>query len=360
MDRIVLFIIITFLYFLFSGQKRSSKRIKISFLVSSSIILILASALRGLSVGPDTYQYYTIFEIVKDYDFKELWASVLSDGVITKDPFYWVFQKVFQFFFTDFNAFLGFVAIVFFTSLGVFLYKSKLTLVESYISYIFYLGLFYGFYSITGIRQTLAISFIMFAYLYLIRDKYIPFLLLTGIAYLFHASAFIFLITAILLKIKTRFILWSIITLLPLIFYNRYEFFSLLVVQTGFEDRFMQFMDDSYIGALSVFGLYLLVLIGIIIFYKSITLRPGLANHIKLYAVCVAGLPLMFISGSGMRATQYFSISMFILVPVIVSSFSSNIKYFLAAVLMFVLIVFAFHDQHYVFYWQETGLMMSN
>lgn len=357
MDRIVLFIIITILFFLFSGQKPDSRKTKILFLVSSSLFLVLASALRGLSVGPDTHQYYLIFEGVKDLSFSDLWTSLIGSGVVTKDPMYWLFQKVFQLFSTNYNAYLGLVAILFYVSLGVFLFKNKLTLVEMYISYIFYLGLFYGFYAITGIRQTIAISFIMYAYLYLIKDKYIPFLLLMGIAFLFHASALVFLIAVFLLKIKNpKFIIWMVIILLPPIFMYRYEFFSLLVEQAGMEDRFGMYMDDSYKGSFSVLGLYLLVLIGVIFSYRSIVDKPGVANLIKLFSVCVIGLPLMFISGSGMRATQYFSISMFILVPVIVSNIHLNVKYFLATVFIFALIVFAYHDQQYVFYWQETGL----
>lgn len=356
MDRIVLFLIITVLYVLFSGQKQDSKRTKTLFIVSSSFFLILASALRGLSVGPDTHQYYLIFESVKDLNFSELWASLIGYGVVTKDPLYWLFQKVFQLFSTNYNAYLGLVAIMFYVSLGVFLFKNGLSLVEIYISYIFYLGLFYGFYAITGIRQTIAISFVMYAYLYMIKDKYIPFLLLTGIAVLFHASALVFVISIFLKKIKNaKIILWIVIILLPLIYMFRYEFFSLLIEQAGMEDRFGMYLDDSYSGSYSVLALYILVLIGVVLSYRSIVVRPGVVNLIKLFSVCVIGLPLMFISGSGMRATQYFSISMFILVPVIVSNIKLNAKYITAAAFMFALIVFAYHDAQYVFYWQEMG-----
>ena len=354
MDRIILFFIITLFYVFLSKMKFVHTNNRIVFIVSSSIVLILASALRSLSVGPDTYQYYTIFEAVKDVSFNDIWQSIVSKGVITKDPFYWLFQKGFQLFSGNYNAYLGLVALLFFTSLGIFIYQNGLSLVELYVSYVFYLGLFYGFYSITGIRQTIAVSFILCAYLCLMDNKTIAFLVFTFVGYLFHASAIVFAISFLLIRIRNvKVLLYGVVAVIPILFVYRNIIFTLLVSFFGLEERFMQYMDDDYGGSISVLLLYLSVVAGILLKFKSFSHDPKKMNHIKIFSVCILGLPLLFVSGTGLRITQYFSVSMFVLVPYLVSSLKINAKYLFAVLLMFLLIVVAYRNAHYAFYWEE-------
>lgn len=354
MDRIVLFFIITFFFFLVKGTRQGDKNGRIHFIVLSSVALILASALRGLSVGPDTHQYFIIFEQVKYYSFDELWQSIISDGPITKDPFYWMFQKVFQVFSSNYNAFLGLVAIMFCTSLGIFLYKNKLSLNELYVSYVFYLGLFYGFYSITGIRQTIAVSFTIYAYLFLLNKMTFLFLIFIFIAYLFHSSAIIFVLSFFLIRVKNvKLLLFSVLVLLPIIYIFRYQIFTQLIYMTDMEDRFGAYMKESYRGSLSVLALYLAVVVGIILKLRSIPTDSEMLNHIKNFSICIFGLPLLFVSGSAGRITMYFSVAMFVLVPYLTTSIRIKGNYFFVTLFMFLLIVIAYHDQPYVFYWNE-------
>ncbi len=354
MDRIVLFFIITFFFFLVKGTRHGDKNGRILFILLSSIALILASALRGLSIGPDTYQYFVLFQEVKDYSFKEIWQSLISNGPITIDPFYWLFEKVFQLFSSNYNAFLGLVAIMFCVSLGVFLYKNGLTLNELYVSYVFYLGLFYGFYSITGIRQTIAVSFIMYAYLFLCNRKTILFLIFTFIAYLFHSSAIVFILSFFLIRIKhVKALMFGVLVMLPVLYIFRYELFTWFIYAFGMEERFIRYMDDSYRGSLSVLALYLFVVVGVMLKLRTIPSDSIILAHIKIFSVCILGLPLLFVSGSGMRITQYFSVAMFILVPYLTTSIRTKANYFIVAFFMLLLIVFAYHDQPYVFYWND-------
>lgn len=323
------------------------------FIVLSSIALILASALRGLSVGSDTHQYFELFEEAKRYSFSEIWQSLVSDGPINKDPFYWFFEKVCQVFSGNYNVYLGIVAILFCSSLGNFLYKNNLTLKEIYVSYVFYLGLFYGFYSITGIRQTIAVSFIMYAYIFLLNKKTIPFLLFTFIAYLFHASAVVFLLSFFLVRIKRmKALVYGVLLFLPVLFVFRYEIFSYAILASGLDERFIQYMEESYRGSLPVLALYLAVVVGIVAQMGSFPANSDIRNHIKIFSVCVLGLPLLFVSGSGMRITQYFSVAMFVLVPYLTSSLKIKGNYSIVVFFMFLLIVVAYSDQPYVFYWQ--------
>ncbi len=119
------------------------------------------------------------------------------------------------------------------------------------------------------------------------------------------------------------------------------------------EDRFGAYMKESYRGSLSVLALYLAVVVGIILKLRSIPTDSEMLNHIKNFSICIFGLPLLFVSGSAGRITMYFSVAMFVLVPYLTTSIRIKGNYFFVTLFMFLLIVIAYHDQPYVFYWNE-------
>jgi transmembrane protein EpsG len=215
------------------------------------------------------------------------------------------------------------------------------------------LGLFYGFYSITGIRQTIAVSFIMYAYISLLDKKILLFGLFTFIAYLFHVSAIVFIISVFLVRIKhIKVLIYSVLLFLPILFVFRYEVFSYAVLLTGLEERFLQYMEESYRGSLPVLALYLTVVVGVVTKLGSIPTNSNIGKLIKIFSICILGLPLLFVSGTGIRITQYFSVAMFVLVPYLTSRLKTKANYLLVVLFMFLLIVIAYSDQPYVFYWE--------
>src|SRR5690606_22288512 len=121
-------------------------------------LLILQSGLRHVAVGADTYQYSLIFERVKSLSWAEIFSSVTAyyDFGEGKDPGYLVFQKIFQYISDDYQVYLIFVAILFFSALGYFIYKNTRRVSDALFAFVLYSTLFYAMFSITGIRQTLA------------------------------------------------------------------------------------------------------------------------------------------------------------------------------------------------------------
>ncbi len=127
---IILFIIV--LGFLFSNKYNSEKNnnlVRKKYIRIICFILILQSGLRNVAIGEDTYTYFLGFEDVKTMS----WQSIIDafknlinygDG---KDPGYFVFQKIFQIFSLNFQVYLFFLAVLFFSAFGIFTRISERT-----------------------------------------------------------------------------------------------------------------------------------------------------------------------------------------------------------------------------------------
>lgn len=91
----------------------------------------------------------------------------------------------------------GFETVLFFTAafcaiaLGVLVYRFS---PSPYFSYLMYIALGNYFFTYTGLKQSIASAFIMFAFIFIINKKPFKFLLLVLAAFLFHKPAIIFLI----------------------------------------------------------------------------------------------------------------------------------------------------------------------
>lgn len=110
-----------------------------------------------------------MFEDIKLESWKDLTSDFFSKYFSPtnnqdKDPGYSIFIKITQIFTSNSRAYLFIIAIIFFLSLGKFLKEHTESLQELLFSYVFYINLFNGYVPNSAIRQTLAISIILFAY----------------------------------------------------------------------------------------------------------------------------------------------------------------------------------------------------
>lgn len=155
----LLFVIILIIGNLICSQYKTEKSRR-KYITFSAIVLGLQSALRNVAVGADTYNYYLKFEAVKSTTWQEVFKSfpdtyLYGDG---KDPGYLLLEKIFQIFSGDFRVFLFLISIVFFYAYAKLLLRYTNNTLEVLTANLGYLALFYGFYSITGLRQTLSVA----------------------------------------------------------------------------------------------------------------------------------------------------------------------------------------------------------
>ena len=146
---ILVFIILAFFYASDDLKYKYEKRRK-HYILIVTLLLILQSELRNMGVGADTYKYYS-FEIVRETQWKNIFNAFINFK--DKDPFYSLFQKIFQLFSGNYQIYLITVAVIFMTSFGYFIFDNTSRIRHALLAFILYMGNFYGFFSITGIRQ---------------------------------------------------------------------------------------------------------------------------------------------------------------------------------------------------------------
>lgn len=364
MEKIFLAFVVIILAIYFSSDlasgildKRRKKYIKII-----SFLLILFSGLRSWSVGlnSDTAHYNYIFETVKTISWDEIIQNVIQFN--GKDPFYNLFQKIFQLFTGNYQLFLILVAILIFSSFAGFIYKNTTQIRHAAIAFIFYIGYFYGFYSLTGTRQVLATAFLIWSFEYIKSRKFFPFLLLNLVAALFHLSALAFLPMYFIANLKRHKLLISLAVLgFPIVFYFKNQLAVFFVSFFGVEERFGVYAEQYGKGGSLVLTV-LFVLLGVIslIYIKRILdINPQASRFYNMYALSLFFYPLQWVNPSAGRISMYFALSLLILIPYLLDAIGEGNKqqrqfiYITTSLLFILLTLFTLKGGiQYSFFWQ--------
>lgn len=327
------------------------------YIIIISIILILQSGLRHWSVGSDTNNYYFMFERVMDISWSEIFNGFkqLYQPGDERDPGYNLFQKFVQLFITDYQLYLIFVAIIFFSAFGSFIYRNTSRISDAVMAFLFYSVLFYAFFSITGIRQTIATAIALVSF-ELIKKRNLPFfLILIFLASTIHKSALIFIPFYFAPMIKNvKFFYGTVLFIFPLLFFFRETLSTIFTSLGGYQD-FVR-----YEGAGTPIFTALMILVAIFSFfrYKEVVLEnPN--SKLMYFAITIALFftPLTWVNPSAMRVVQYFSIFMVLLVPKVISTFKSTTDdwdrvIYVFFVIAIILIYLLRSESDYKFFWQ--------
>lgn len=345
-----------FLYFNNGVQRLYYYKYKKPYIWILMILCIAQSGLRDLSIGADTLNYHDMF-----YDAGMMsWREVLDafhDSETVKDPGYLAFNKLFYVICPSYRIFLIVTAIVFFYSLGKFLEKYTTSLVEVMVAIALYQCLFYSFFSITGIRQTLATAVSLFSIPYAIDRRFFKFILLVILASTQHRSALLFSLFYILPLFKNiyRFQLCSFI-LYFLISFVGVTYLSIFLSNTMFDNYAHYLLQQDYEGA-KVFQYFIWLLFVGLLFLKKDTPNSGESTYVFANAVSVAFVltPLVLLNPSNMRILQYFSICSLIILPRLCLSFGRKYSVFISLIVFLCLSAYTLYRQtEYKFFWQTN------
>lgn len=179
---IFMFLLVILLTPILKGTLKYNK----TYIVLMSMILFGVCAFRGVRVGADLGRYETHFRICLNLDFQSIFTVYGWDCI----GFYELI-KLFQIFFGDnFHGFLFTLATIEGLIFGYIIYKHS---VNPYMSVMLYMALGYYAFIYSGLKQALATAVVMLAFDFLIRRKYIFFLIITCIAGLIHTPAILFM-----------------------------------------------------------------------------------------------------------------------------------------------------------------------
>lgn len=336
------------LVFLHDTSQENNKK----FCALATLNWILLSGLRHLTVGADTIKYGYLFEQAKKISWRTLWderVNIFIHESLGKDPGYIVFQKLIQLITTNYRFYLILVAVMFTVPLGIWIYKNSR---DAYMSFIIYSCMFYSFFSITGIRQTLATALVVFVgYRFIKKRSFIKFLLLIFLAGSIHFSAFCFL--------PFYFIADKKITKHYLILYGC-AFMGIFLLRERIFILGSKFIGyDQYLpnvgGRTWVFTAFLisLALVMLLKLNKILNNNAQAVHFINALLVAVLLVPFTFVNPAAMRVIQYFSVFIMLLVPEIIFSFPKKERYFVYLVVCSTLVLLLIKNNPvYIFFWQ--------
>lgn len=195
---VLLILIFTFFFFLFLlknfNAPHKNEALYIGLLVF--IYLFIFSAFRNQSVCNDTLMYINHFNKIKP-------SKILS--LNQEDKFEYGYQILENIIFLKVSKSPIVLLIItsFFIQMSNILFffrNSKIFLFSIFL----YIGLLNYFFTVSAIRQSIAIAFFNFAFLCLAKNKIILYIILILIAAQFHTSAYLLLLLPLLYKIKVN------------------------------------------------------------------------------------------------------------------------------------------------------------
>lgn len=324
------------------------------FCTLATIQWVLISGLRGLSVGADTRGYKTGFDLREyqswDYLFRDFIDIMFKDGD-GKDPGYAILEKAFHLISDSYQGWLMFIAILFTVSMGIWIYKNSK---DPYLSFLLYSALFYAFFAITGLRQTIATAIVVFiGYKFLKERKLIKFLICMCIAYPIHKSSMVYALLYIVsfIPIDKKYIFAVVVaTVLMFIFKNQVTDF--LALSTGYEDYVGQYEGaGTYNFTFMYCGLFAVAA------WRFKEAKLGNDNwDIEFHALLLGMMfiPLTYVRPSAMRIVQYFSVYLMLIIADIAESFEGKDKLIVHGAMIGVLtLLLIMSNPQYVFFWQE-------
>ena len=158
-----------------------SKSTLAPWLLLFSLIVFYASVRQNVN---DTYVYMNIFN-----DLEASWdniISILSDT--SKDKGFYILQNLFKMYVsTDFHMWFFFIALIE-GAIFVSFFRRRATSYLDSMFFFFCSTMYYNFFSM--MRQWLAVSIVVFAFSFVEKKKFVPYLLLCLLAAQFHNSAY--------------------------------------------------------------------------------------------------------------------------------------------------------------------------
>ena len=149
------------------------------FLVLLILVLLVMSGLRSETVGMDTQRYYASFNDFLAMDREEAAEFISTQKDAGYYWFSWAFGKVIP----DVHVWFMFVSAVYLIGIALVCYWESPDYAFSML-YMYTMGMF--FFSMTGLRQALAMGIALTSYAFLAKRQFIPFVIIVGVASIFH------------------------------------------------------------------------------------------------------------------------------------------------------------------------------
>lgn len=287
----------------------------------------LLIGLRDSTVGVDTRSYIDTWGHISTWSIPRL----LNEMIHQKEQLYLLICWIVGQFTSSYTIYLlvwaAFPAVVLYVIMRNYL--DRPTQYFEVIVVMCMLGL-YAFF-VAGIRQTAALSIVLYSFKYINNGRPIKFLLCLAIAYLIHNSCIVFLIAYPLRYLKVKW--WFPVVIIGLNILSTYIKidFVIRLATTLFKDRFISY-GTVYLSSQNS-SAFIIQLVMYLICYLNIKklIKKDYSNNI-LFVLLTMGL--FFQSMAGMlaefsRVSFYFCIFYLILLPRALAEFKPEKRFYI-------------------------------
>lgn len=341
-------VILTYIYL--KTEKKVSKRVFI-FIGASGLFLIMA--LRHETVGTDLLSYKNEF-VNADYYLEKMIRST----ELGYSYFNYFLHKTGL----SFQVYLALISLIIVYVISKLFYLYSKNILLSYHLYVT-IGLFAM--TMSGLRQSLAISLTILSFIYLLKNRKKIFFLFVGIAYWFHNSAIIFLIVYLIRKVTLSRKNAILIYILSASIYLIKNYIAIFIFYVLPEKYIRYWEGTSQINPIVVI-VSMIIPLACIFFWPSKSKNEESSHIVSVlfviscinFIVHILAIEILMFE----RMALYFSIYTVILIPNIISGIADkNIRAFaLLAAIILPLIQFLISTpngsmgiEKYLFFWEK-------
>lgn len=292
---------------LFFASVRQTRKNSGLFTILLTLFFFVIFAFRDLTVGVDTISYYNNFLDSKSEDF----------DLFVFEPGRYVLNNIFISLGLDFRCLLFCVGLFIVIQTSLFIYKYSY---NSSLSYFFFITIgMFSFY-LSGLRQTIAITFILLVYDLCFKNKFFKASVVILIASTFHFTSlvcFVVLISFLIKKITIKML--PVFLIIPLVILMLTPILQNLILNKMTIVKYISHLEESSsdINVIAYFVIpYSLFIFSTYLLYKVLKYNVGYKNY-PFYFSCLlyasfAALSFSFPMIS--RFSYYFSLPMIIFI----------------------------------------------
>ena len=357
--NLVLVLSLFFFYYLFGGSRCDhNKGVRKRQVILMGFSLFIFAALRSYEVGTDLPSYFSSYQEDGSMSLRDI--LYYRQG---RDPFFHLFLHVlYQ---VSPNPQLMLVTIGAVVALG-FSYLAYHEKGNVLLIYMLFVGLRMYSFTLSGLRQAMALGIVFIAYVMLRKKRYGLYFALTLFAVLFHTSALIFILAYPIHKIKNT-PLFIVVTLsIGIINLVAGGLVADILRNIAFEERFDSYdLNREFQGGMT-FVIYFIVFVFTIGMYKTMKIRD--ASYPESLRMATLGFVLVFIGQTVenvFRLAYYFNYASILIIPQLIdglmyNKISTKAAYFIVAFIFaaqYLILGTGPGTENYSFFWEVPTLV---
>ena len=336
---VILFLCILAAFLFSNGENKHTKKAYLSIVFFT---LFFISAFRSINIGNDTATYVNFFELFGtmksglSFDTNSYFESRIEIGYILFNKILYLISKDYLILLSTVSAFVIGVWV-----LHIYKYSSM-----TWLSVYLFINLRLFYFSLSGLRQSIAMAIVLLSYKFLKDRKVIHFCLIILIASMFHLSALIFILIYPLSRINFSYRFIGISVFIGCVLFVTFD--KVLIYFLRVIPKYNMYLNSVYFdGNIKVASIVNFIIIFIIfIFGAMVTKRksssiPSLNSELNiLNHIVLLGAIISFLSINASivnRFTMYFFMFIVIYIPMVLR-YMGNEK--LKLIILYAILVF--------------------